>query len=218
MLPAVRRHSGCQTKRGRRSGGVVDRKIGTQQERRPPFFGMVFLRACAELAIRRQRFERAERDRWRDNGRLIRGRGREWQAGHGVIGLVARRSLWSVRRSTVTGCAARWTTGTTAKAAAAATLIAVPGPPTAAAGEARHHRGQSQHGCETFHSGGIPFREDSKSGRHSPARQRLGSKEGGREKLQRGDGTLTIRRKKFTEVRQAGRDSRTRRQTGQDVF
>ena len=37
-------------------------------------------------------------------------------------------------------------------------------------------------------------------------------------KIQKGEGTLTVRRKKFAEARQAGRDSRTRRQTGQDVF
>ncbi len=34
--------------------------------------------------------------------------------------------------------------------------------------------------------------------------------------MREGEGTLTIRREISTEVRQAGRENRTRRQTGQD--
>ena len=172
-------------------------------------------RTRAELAVRRQRFERAERDRRCGVGRLIRRRRRERQAGHLVVGLVARRSLRGIRRSTIARSATRRTASAAATIATAA--AAGPRPPAAATGQARHHRGQREHCCETFHDEGIPFRGESKSGRHSLIRQRIGSKEG-EGTSEGGDGTLTIRRKKSTELRQAGRDSRTHRQTGQDVI
>ena len=40
--------------------------------------------------------------------------------------------------------------------------------------------------------------------------------EEGEGNVREGEGTLTIRRENSTEIRQAGRDSRTRGQTGQD--
>lgn len=137
-------------------------------------------RSLAELAVGRQRFERAERNRRCNNGRLIRRRRRERQAAHCVVRLVAGRSLRSIRGSTVARRAAGRTTGaSTARASiAAATAATVPRPPTAATGQARQHRRQRKHCDETFHDGGIPFREDSKSGSHSLTRQRIGSKEG----------------------------------------
>lgn len=134
-------------------------------------------RILAELAVRRQRFERAERHRRRNDRRLIRRRGRERQSGHRIVSLIARRSLRGISRSTIARSAAR-RTASAAAAKAATALVAVPRPPAAASGEARHHRGQCQHCCQTFHDGGIPFRGESKSGRHSLTGQRIGSKEG----------------------------------------
>ena len=212
MLPASAADASCvghESKRGRRSRHVSERSGHS---------GSVALcfseRTRAALAVRRQRFERAERHRRCDDRRLIRRRRRERQAGHRVVGLIAGCSLRGIGRSAVarsTAC------GTASTAAVAAATAAGPRPPAAAAGQARHHRGQSQHCCETFHDGGIPFRGESKSGRHSLIRQRIGSKKG-RGNVRRGDGTLTIRRENSTEVRQAGRDIRTHRQTGQDVI